>query len=52
MRSNLLLNEELDSVDSTGVMNYLHLTHAKPAEDHQTDYMVNSDAFTHVSIDA
>ena len=53
MRSSLLLNEEPDLVDSTGVINYLHLTHAKPAEDEKTQhYVVNSDAFTHISIDA
>ena len=32
MRSNVLLNEEPDLVDSTGVINYLHLTHAKPED--------------------
>ena len=53
LMDNLIVNDEPDLVDNTGVMNYLHLTHAKPAEDEKTsNYMVNSEAFTHISIDA
>ena len=48
LMDDLIVNDEPDLVDNTGVMNYLHLTHAKPAEDETNNYIVNSDAFTHI----
>ena len=50
---NLIVNDEPDLIDNTGVMNYLHLTHAKPAEDEKTcNFISCGDAFTSFSIDA
>lgn len=51
LQTKVFLNSDPDTMDSTGVQNYVRLCHARPV-DTTAHQMLDDSAFTHIAIDA